>query len=448
MKVDIPANYSRALCKSSTSQEVHLPHFFETFYNPHVNHLTEPYFQEHFAYDRCEDSCLKSNLLHCCNFKSQTVKTNIVVIDQYYVLFLVHDHSPQSLPCHSTTGRLIDITSNAEVDFPTKSVFRIYIWLRFQPHRTSDRSISFTNALSAPIPSAGLADVRMRVTIDRRPPYLKGGQLMSSMLEAINELWLRLDSDNLRYPVTYSTAAFPNIAILISPTHIQKLTPVIMAFGLSGTATSILTANRNHWPGGVIVTITDIPSAQTLGNIHIWDDTLPRNALLSLNKTLALATTPFFTDSSITTTTGPGIADNSTCTTACSPLTADPPSPISDTDWLSAFMQVMSHAFTHYSYETVAAQFHGIGQKSWTALTENGRVRCRILFNDRALDPAAPLTLAGFVEGMLALLREWAQGDVWREGSGEIKLRGRRVATVQVSRVRAEVGTGEGVATA
>lgn len=271
---------------------------------------------------------------------------------------------------------------------------------------------------------------------------------MFSMLEAINELWLRMDVRPLRFPITYSTAAFPNIAILISPTHIQRLTPVKISLGLATAAEGILRANRNHWPGGVIVMVTDIPSAQTLGNIHIWDDTLPRNALLSLNRTSALAITPSFTNSSITTTIGPGIADNSTCTTACSSLTADPPSPISDTDWLSAFTKIVSYAFSHSAYESVAAQFHGTGPKRWSALSNDGKVKCRVLLDDRALDPAGPLMLAGFVEGMLALLKEWAQSDVWREGSGEIKLRGRRVATVRISRVTAAVGNGDAVAIA
>jgi len=287
----------------------------------------------------------------------------------------------------------------------------------------------------------------MRVTIDRRPPYLKGGKLIFSILEAVNELWLRQDTNPLRFPITYSTAAFPNIAILISPTHMQKLTPVKMALGLTQTAASIMTANRDHWPGGVIVIMTDIPSTQTLGNIHIWDDTLPRNYLLSLNRTMAIATTPSFTDSSITTTTGQGIIDNSTCTMAWSPFTANPPSPISDTDWLSTFTSIMSHAFSLSSYESVASQFHGTGQKSWTAFTDDQKVKCVVRFYPRALDPAAPLTLASLVKGMLTILKDWARSDVWREGSGEIKLHGQRAATVQVSRVTAAVGNENGVAT-
>jgi len=281
------------------------------------------------------------------------------------------------------------------------------------------------------------------VTIDTRPPYLKGGQLMFSMLAAINELWLRSDLRSLRHPVTYSTAAFPNVAILLSPTHIQKLTPVKMAFGLTQTAASILTTNRNQWPGSVIVMMTDVPSAQTIGNIHVWDDTIPRNDLLSLNETLAMLKKLSITNGSITTTIGQGIADDSTCTTACSSLNDNPPSPISDIDWLSAFTNVIFYAFSRSSYESVAAQFHGTGRKSWKALNVDGKVKCRVVFYDKALDPTAPLTLAGFVEGMLALLKDWAQSDVWREGWGEIQLRGQRVATVQVSRVTVGMADGE-----
>lgn len=265
---------------------------------------------------------------------------------------------------------------------------------------------------------------------------------MFSMLAAINELWLRSDLRRLRYPVTYSTAAFPNVVILLSPTHIQKLTPVKMAFGLTQTTASILTANQNHWPGSVIVMMTDVPSAQTIGNIHIWDDTIPRNDLLSLNETLAISTKPFITNGSITTTTGQGIAGDSTCTTACSSLNDDPPSPIPDIDWLSAFMNIMFHVFSRYSYESVAAQFHGSGRKSWTAFNIDLKVKCRVVFYDKALEPTAPLTMAGFVEGMLAILKDWAQSDVWREGWGEIQLRGQRVASVQVSRVT--VGMADG----
>ena len=271
---------------------------------------------------------------------------------------------------------------------------------------------------------------------------------MSSLLEAVNELWLSTDSTPLRFPITYSTAAFPNIAILISPTHIKKLTPVKMALGLVQTVASIAGAKQDHWPGGIITTMADVPSAQTLGLFNIWDDTLPRNALLSLNRRSAKATTLSFANSSITTTTGLGIAGNGTCATTCSSLTDNPPSPIADVDWLFVFTSVVLRVFPHSSSESVAAQFHRPGEKSWIAVTAKKQIRCRVLFSDTVFDGSAPLTLAGYVEGMLAILREWARNDVWREGWGEIKLRGLTVATMQISRFKAEVGRGDGVAIA
>lgn len=108
----------------------------------------------------------------------------------------------------------------------------------------------------------------------------------------------------------------------------------------------------------------------------------------------------------------------------------------------------MLRAFPHSSSESVAAQFHRPGGKSWIAVTANRQVKCRVLFYDSVLDRSAPLTLAGFVEGMLAILRDWARNDVWQEGWGEIKLRGLRVATMEVPRFKAEVGRGDGVAIA
>lgn len=284
------------------------------------------------------------------------------------------------------------------------------------------------------------------MSVDRRPPYLQNGQFIFSIMEVTNELWLRSDAIPLRYPCTYRTAAFANIAILISPSYYQKLTPVKMAFGLLLTKATILDADRSL--GSVFVMMQNLPSGDSLGTLHIWDDTIPGNGLQSFNKTSAITISPdSYINSNLTITTGLAIADNSTFPTVWSTLTADPPRPISDTDWLTVFTASMGRAFSRSSHDLVSSLLNPPNTRYLVSYSKDQKVKCEVRFYDKAFDPTSPMRIADFVQGMLTILRPWARNNVWHEGWSGISLDGETQFMVQISRRTVAIGDGNEVAT-
>lgn len=191
-----------------------------------------------------------------------------------------------------------------------------------------------------------------------------------------------------------------------------------------------------------------LPSGDSLGTIHIWQPTPEANHVLLSNDTLAIAMTPaFLYGGKISTTTGQGVAANSTCTPACPPLTANPTRQISEADWLTVFTMSLGQVFTHFASAPVSSLLKA-PDKSMIFLTKDRKVKCVLRFYDKALDPAEPLTMADLATGMLEILSQWALADRWREGWGEIKLHGERQVTLEILRVDTAVGSADGLAIA
>ena len=324
---------------------------------------------------------------------------------------------------------------------------RIYSSLRCQNRSTSNLSIGTTDRLILPIPGRFPSDLKLTIALDGNLPFLKSSQVVYTSLVLVKALWETRDAVQLKFPLTFRTHQFLEVAIVVTSTSFEKeLTAVQVASSLIQGMRYIMSANLQPY-GGVFMRMDTLPSGDSLGAIHIYRS-LPRVNQLSLsNDTLATAMAPAVSYGNISTTTGQGIAANSTCTTACPPLTANPARPISEEDWLTVFMAPLSAVFTKLPSAPVSSLIQAPGWES-SFFTTDRKVKCVIRFYDRAYDPAEPLTMTEFVTGMLEILPQWAAEDRWREGWGEIRMHGERAATMQISRVDAAVGNADGLAIA
>ena len=271
---------------------------------------------------------------------------------------------------------------------------------------------------------------------------------MYNSLGLVKAFWEIPDPVKLKFPVTFRTRQFLEIAVVITPTAFEEeLTAVKIAASLMRGMRYIMSANRPPY-GGVFMRMDTLPSGDALGVIHIYKSIPAANQLSLSNVTLPVAMTPAVSyGGNISTTTGQGIAANGTCTLACPSLTANPARQISLENWLTVFMAPLSAAFTHLPSSPVSS-FIKASDRDRSFLTTDRKVKCVIRFYDAAYDHTDPLTMTDFVTGMLEILHQWAVEDRWREGWGEIEMHGERAATMQISRLDGAVGNGDGLAIA
>ena len=271
---------------------------------------------------------------------------------------------------------------------------------------------------------------------------------MYTSLGLVKALWEIQDAVQLKFPVTFRTRQFLEVALVITPTSFEEeLTAVKVAASLIRGMRYIMSESRQTY-GAVFMKMNSLPSGDSLGTIHIYRS-IPGAIQVSLsNDTLAIAMTPAVSNgANISTTTGQGIAANRTCTPGCLPLTANPARAISEEDWLTVFMAPLSVVFTRLPFAPVSSLIKAPGrERSW--YTTDRKVKCVIHLYNTAYDPTEPLTMTEFVTGMLEILPQWAVEDRWREGWGEIKMHGERAATMQISRVDPAVGSADGLAIA
>ena len=260
--------------------------------------------------------------------------------------------------------------------------------------------------------------------------------------------WEIPDTVKLKFPLTFRTRQFLEIAVIITPTSFEReLTAVKMAASLLQGMRWIMSASQPPY-GGVFMRMDTLPSGDSLGVIHIYPSIPAVNQLSLSNDTLPVAMTPAVSYvGNISTATGQGLAANGTCTPACPSLTANPARHISLENWLTVFMAALSAAFTHLPSAPVSSFIEASDRKR-SFFTTDRKVKCVIRFYDIAYNPAEPLTMTGFVTGMLEVLYRWAVEDRWREGWGEVKMHGERAATMQISRLDGAVGNGGGSAIA
>ena len=271
---------------------------------------------------------------------------------------------------------------------------------------------------------------------------------MYNSLGLVKAFWEIQDAVKLKFPITFRTRQFLEVAVVITPTSFEEeLTAVKIAASLMRGMRYMMSAD---WPpyGGVFMRMDSLPSGDALGVIHIYQSTPAGNQVSASNDTLPVTMTQAVSyGGNISTTTGQGIATNSTrtCTPTCSPLTANPARQISVENWLTVFMAPLSAAFTHLPSAPVSS-FIKASDRERSFFTTDREVKCVIRFYDTAYDPMEPLTMTDFVTGMLEVLHQWAVEDRWREGWGEVKIHGERAATMQISRVASAVGSADGSA--
>ena len=278
------------------------------------------------------------------------------------------------------------------------------------------------------------------------PPFLKSSQVVYTSLGLVKALWENQDAVQLEFPVTFRTRQFVEVALVITPTSFEEeLTAVKVAASLIRGMRYIMSDNRQTY-GAVFMRMDRLPSGDSLGTIHIYPSIPGANQVSLSNDTLAIAMTAAVSNGgNIGTTTGQGIAANSTCSRACPPLTTNFARPVSEEDWLTVFMTPLSAVFTHLPSAPVSSLMKAPGRER-SFFTTDRKVKCVIRFYNIAYGPAAPLTMTEFATGMLEILRQWAVEDRWREGWGEIQMHGERAATMQISRTDAAVGSADGVA--
>lgn len=80
--------------------------------------------------------------------------------------------------------------------------------------------------------------------------------------------------------------------------------------------------------------------------------------------------------------------------------------------------------------------------------TEDEKASITVQLDDRAFDPAAPMTVAEHTYGMINLLLERAHLDNWTESWCEMHQGGKQAVRMDMFRVDDEVGNGYGKATA
>ena len=257
--------------------------------------------------------------------------------------------------------------------------------------------------LSSPIPI--LTDVKIRTACNAVPPPIKGGQLIYSITEAINELWLRDDITPLMLPTTFRSVSFPNVAILMTPTPPPfMLIPTVMAYSLQVTLGVILDKEKSF--SSVISEILYLTNGRSLGLIHIWDPSQSplRSNLPVLNNTLTTTSTSSFSIGNIPTTLEP-----SNSLTANARL-------VNQFAWMKCFMAVLNKAYLGTSRQTVAGIFGAPGPGAfWRYDSIDRGLTAKVTFSDIAFNPAAPLTMGVYVSGMTSILQHMAQSDVWLE---------------------------------
>ena len=323
---------------------------------------------------------------------------------------------------------------------------RIYSLTRYKIRSTSNLSTETTDTLISPVPGRFPPDLKLTIGLDVNPPFLKSSQVVYNSLGLVKALWEIRDPVKLKFPVTFRTHQFFEVAVVITPLSFgEELTAVKVAASLLRGMRYIMGANRPPY-GGVFMRMDTLPSRDPLGAIHIYRSIPEANQVSLFNDTLAIAMTPAVSyGGNISTTTGQGLAANSTCTSACPSLAANPARQITVENWLTVFIAPLSAAFTHLPFAPVSA-FISASDREKSFFTTNRKVKCVIRFYGTAYDPAEPLTILDFVTGMLEVLHQWAVEDRWREAWGEVQLHGERAATMQISRVDAAVGSAGGLA--
>ena len=302
--------------------------------------------------------------------------------------------------------------------------------------------------LIVPMPDRFPPDLKLTLSVELRHPFLKSSHVTYSSLSLTDYLWRMPNHLKLLVPITFCTRQFPEITVVVAPTSFEeRLTPPeVMASLMLGVGHVVIVRQRSYF--SIFMRMDRKPSGNPLGTIHIWHPEQEVNPVLSSNDTLAMTLTPAsLNGGDISTTTGQGVAGNSTCTPACSPLTVNAARQISEDDWLTVFMKPIGVFFTHPTSAPVSS-FLRVPDKEKRYSTRDGKVKSVLRFYDPALDPANPLTMGDLVTDMLEILHHWAVEDRWREGWGEIKMRGERAVTLQIFRVDAAVGSADGVATA
>ena len=322
---------------------------------------------------------------------------------------------------------------------------RIYNSLRYQIRSTSNLSIEPTDTLISPVPGRFPSDLKLTIGLDINPPFLKSSQVVYNSLGLVKALWEIQDPVKLKFPVTFRTRQFFEVAVVITPLSFgEELTAVKVAASLMRGMRYIMSANRPPY-GGVFMRMDTLPSGDPLGAIHIYRSIPEANQVSLFNDTLAIAmTTAVSYGGNISTTTGQGLAANSTCTPACLSLAANPARQISVEHWLTVFIAPLSAAFTHLPSAPISLYIRASDREK-SFFTADRKVKCVIRFYDRAYDLTEPLTIPDFVTGMLEVLHQWAVEDRWREAWGEVKLHGERAATMQILRVDAAVGSAGGL---
>ena len=275
--------------------------------------------------------------------------------------------------------------------------------------------------------------VAVETSFDNGFPPMKGGQLSHTLYTVINKMWMRDDNPVTSAAASYHGTPFTNIDITISPVPFQShqtLTLVKIQFGLVTIMSRL--QEKALWPSLVTARILDRLSAHYIGIIKIIDS-FPSDPLVNDNVTILNAIQG--NDSTVTATTGEGIANFApTCKDTerlCRPIEIVAAGEfIPDKIWLDAFHSIISRCFVH-------DQFSKIGEllppsHIWSATDGRGIVEMTLQFYDAAVSSLAPMYLNDLVSGLLTILRQWAQRDVWKEGWGLIEKGGYPEASLQI----------------
>ncbi|KAL8828407.1 MAG: hypothetical protein Q9191_002605 [Dirinaria sp. TL-2023a] len=256
-------------------------------------------------------------------------------------------------------------------------------------------------------------------------------------------MWKRYDNPITRTSASYHGSAFPNIDITVSavPFSRQALTLIKMEFGLVVIASHL--QEQSFWPSVVTARIVDRISSEYVGIIMITDSP-PSDPPANENITISNATNG--NDSTITGSTGEGIANfNPICKDTkglCQPVEIVAAGQlIPDKVWLGAFHSIISRCFVYDRFRKIRDLLPP--SRIWSANDLRGTVQMTLQFYDAALYPS-PMFVEDVVLGLLIILRQWAQRDVWKEGWGLIEKGGTHEASLQI-RI---IPTGAGVTNA
>ena len=259
-------------------------------------------------------------------------------------------------------------------------------------------------------------------------PPIKGGQLVYVLLKEITKIWSQQKNPAILTATFYDTSPFQDLMVLLSPDKISDLT-LFRALCSLLAILQMSVRRAESWPSAIFETIVRTEDGQRIGSVHIWLQSRAGVGPISIsNKTQNTWESNVGSDAAVMTGLGPR--------TLCSYQQCQNDilgAPLGDKPWLDVFLGMFENVIVYPPNEQIMTVIKPM--EGWKILSQDGKVQLQLGFCPKAFDPKKPLTFRELAQGMLEILKLWAEENNWREGWAEFQKGGIREVTMQISLV-------------